>query len=175
MGPAQYKFNMENCNPISTPMETKLNYDKLQINDLNCTAPCRNAIGCLMYAMLATRPDLSISINLLSRYQATNNDELWKCIKRVLRYVKGTLDYKLVYENSSPCEILYGYADADWASFEPDKHSTSVFVFKIFNNTVTWCTKKKSTVALSSTEAEYKALMEALKKAKWLKKCFDRI
>src|SRR6266576_3355852 len=122
-----------------------------------------------MYAMLATRPNLSISINLLSRYQANNNNELWKCIKRILRYVKGTLDYKLVYENSSPCEILYRYSDADWASFEPDRHSTSGFVFKIFNNTVTWCTKKQSTIALSSTAAEYIALMEAVKEAKWLK------
>lgn len=65
-------------------------------------------------------------------------------------------------------DIIHGYVDADWASFELDRHSTSGFVFKVFDCTVTWGTKKQNCIALSSTEAEYVALTDGVKEAKWL-------
>lgn len=61
------KFNMYDCNPVNTPLETKLNYEALN-SDEQYDAPCRNVIGCLMYIMLCTRPDLSTSVSILSRY-----------------------------------------------------------------------------------------------------------
>ena len=77
------KFNMSQCNPISTPLETNLNYPALN-SDKKIDAPCRNLIGCLMYVMLCTRPDLSTAVNILSRYLTKNNRELWQSLKRVL-------------------------------------------------------------------------------------------
>lgn len=69
------KFNMQDCKPVNTPLETKPNYESLN-SDEKYNAPCRNVIGCLMYIMLCTRPDLSTSINILSRYTNKNNKEL---------------------------------------------------------------------------------------------------
>lgn len=70
------KFKMHECKPVSTPLETKLDYDALNSEE-KYDAPCRNVIGCLMYIMLCTRPDLSVSVNILSRYTHKNNKELW--------------------------------------------------------------------------------------------------
>jgi len=94
------KFNMDNCNAVSTPLPNKLNYELLN-SDENCNAPCRNLIGCLMYIMLCTRPDLTTAVNILSRYSSKNNSELWQCLKRVLRYLKGTIEMKLIFKRSA--------------------------------------------------------------------------
>lgn len=160
---------MSECNAISTPIPTNLNYKALEADE-DCGAPCRNLIGCLMYVMLSTRPDLCATLNILSRYQNKSNKELWQCLKRVLRYIKGTLDVKLIYKKCNYKEKLVGYVDADWANNETDRRSTTGYIFKTFDNcTVTWNTKRQSSVAASSTEAEYMALFEAVKEALWLK------
>lgn len=70
------KFNMEHCNPVNSPLASKLNHEALNLDD-KCNAPSRNLIGCLMYIMLCTKPDLSKSVNLLSRYCEKNKNELW--------------------------------------------------------------------------------------------------
>jgi len=88
------KFNMEEFSSVSTPLPCKLDYTALQSEE-SCDAPCRNLIGCVMYIMLCTRPDLSTSISILSRYTNKNNNELWQCLKRVLRYLKGTVNIKI--------------------------------------------------------------------------------
>ncbi|KAG6439518.1 hypothetical protein O3G_MSEX000841 [Manduca sexta] len=164
------KFNMSNCNPISTPLENKLDYKALNI-DSEFNAPCRNLIGCLMYVMLCTRPDLSTSINILSRYSNKNNKELWKCLKRVLRYLKGTIHLKLTFKKCNYTNILTGYVDSDWGGSDVnDRKSTTGYLFKIFDScTITWNTKRQASVAVSSTEAEYMALFEAVKEALWLR------
>lgn len=165
------KFNMQDCKPISTPLETKVNYEALQSED-TYNAPCKNLVGNLMYLMLCTRPDLSTCVNILSRYTNKNNKELWKCLKRVLRYLKGTINLKLTYRKSSDYDnILSGYVDSDWGgSDNSDRKSTTGYLFKLFEQcTITWNTKRQASVAASSTEAEYMALYEAVKEALWLK------
>lgn len=164
------KFNMNDCKPTSTPLPTHINYDELN-SDENCDAPCRQLIGCLMYIMLCTRPDLSTAVNILSRYSNKNNKELWQCLKRVLRYLKGTIDLKLKYEqNLNNNETCIGYADSDWGGCGNDRRSTTGYLFKLFEKCVIcWNTKKQSSVTASSTEAEYMALFEAVREALWLK------
>lgn len=165
------KFNMQNCNPVNTPLETKVNYEELNSNDTH-NVPSRNVIGCLMYIMLCTRPDLSTSVNILSRYTSKCNVVLWQCLKRVLRYLKGTIDLKLVYKRCyNYNNILCGFVDSDWGgSDKQDRKSTTGYLFKLFDVcTITWSTKKQMSVAASSTEAEYMALYEAVREALWLK------
>lgn len=162
-------FNMSDCNAVSTPLPVKLDYAALN-SEVTCKAPCRNLIGCLMYAMLCTRPDLSIALNLLSRYQNKNNQELWQCLKRVLRYVKGSLKLELIYKRNDYKDMLVGSVDSDWAGNEIDRKSTSGFLFQLFDqNTISWNTRRQNSVATSSTEAEYMALYEGVKEACWLK------
>lgn len=122
-----------------------------------------------MYAMLCTRPDLCVALNFLSKYQNKNNKELWQSLKRILRYIKGTIELKLIYKKNEYNELIIGYVDADWGSNETDRKSVTGFVFKLFENcTITWNSKRQNSVAASSTEAEYMAAFEAVKEALWL-------
>lgn len=169
------KFNMQDCNAVSTPLPTKLNYKALNA-DVFYDAPIKNLIGCLSYAMLCTRPDLCFSLNVLSRYQSKNNQEVWLMLKRILRYVKGTLNLKLKYESVDFNDILTGFVDSDWATDEIDRKSTSGYLFKMFGkNTISWNSRKQDSVATSSTEAEYMALFEGIREACWLKSLLKSI
>lgn len=168
------RFNMSDCNPVNTPLPVKLDSEALNSNEV-FEAPSRNLIGCLMYAMQCTRPDLCTAINFLSRYQNKNNKELWQNLKRVLRYIKGTIKLKLTYSKSLNIESLVGYVDADWGGNETDRRSTTGYMFKLFGNLVSWNTKRQNSVAASSTEAEYMALFEAVRETLWIKSLLQSI
>lgn len=164
------KFNMRDSKPVNSPLENKLDYVALN-SDESIDAPCRNAIGCLMYLMICTRPDLSVAVNILSRFMNKNNKEVWKCIKRVLRYLKGSINIKLNYTRQNYNQFLVGFVDSDWGGTAgSDRKSTTGYLFQLFENcTICWNTKRQVSVAVSSTEAEYMALFEAVKEALWLK------
>lgn len=169
------KFSMSDCNTSKSPFPSKLDHASLN-SDVHYEAPCRNVIGCLMYAMLCTRPDICAAIGILSRYQSKNNEELWKCLKHLLRYIKGTVHLKLTYEKCDYKHLVVGYADSDWGGDSVDRKSTTGYLFKVFDNcTITWNTRKQSSVAASSTEAEYMALFEAVREAIWLKSLLNSI
>ena len=170
------RFNMQDCKSVSTPLANNLDYEALSSEE-ECDTPCRSLIGCLMYIMLCTRPDLCTSVSILSRYTNKNNKELWQCLKRVLRYLKGTIDLKLTFvKNSNYTNVVVGYADSDWAGSESDRRSTTGFVFNMFDcNLVCWNSRKQNSVAASSTEAEYMALFEAVREALWIKSLMQGI
>ena len=91
--------------------------------------------------------------------------------RRILRYLKGTINYGMLYDYNDDLSPR-GYCDADWASSFHDRRSVSRYVFMIGSKTISWSSKKQPTVALSSTEAEYRALANATCEAMWLKKLF---
>ena len=102
------------------------------------------------------------------------SDEHWKAVKRVLHYVKGTLDLGITYSGAKDSSLTpQGYSDADWASDCIDRKSISGYVFTLGGGAITWSSKKQQTVALSSTEAEYMALTCAAQHAIWLQKFFS--
>ena len=165
------QFNMYECTPYESPLIENLEFDKLELNEYY-DAPCQNLLGCLMYLMICTRPDLSFPVNVLSRFVGKNNKTVWEYLKSVLRYLKGTSDLKLVYRRNfnEQFETLTGYVDSDWAGDKIDRKSTTGFLFKLYDKCVIcWNTRKQRSVADSSTAAEYMALYEAVKEALWLK------
>jgi hypothetical protein len=117
--------------------------------------------------MLTTCPDLSSAVNFFSRFQTNATDAQWFGLKRVLRHVQGPKDLGLCY-NKGYDVALTGYADSDWAG-DTDRRSTIGYLFEVYGATVSWVTKKQSTVALSSTEAEYMALATAAAELIWMK------
>ncbi|KPJ11482.1 Retrovirus-related Pol polyprotein from transposon TNT 1-94 [Papilio machaon] len=159
------QFNMADCKPVSTPLECGLKLEKGDQTELD--SKYRSLVGCIMYIAVCTRPDIAHAASLLSQFNNCHSDTHWKAAKRVLRYLKGTIDYKIVYEKSSLC--VTGYVDADWASNQLDRRSYTGYVFKIGNSAVSWESRKQRTVALSSTEAEYMALCEGAKEAQFIR------
>ena len=107
--------------------------------------------------------------------------EHWNGVKRLLRYIKGTLNFGLKFTASEDDEAnengneLYGYSDANWAGDVDSRRSTSGYVFKITNCTVSWCSRKQASVAKSTTEAEYVALSQATQDAIWMRRLLSDI
>ena len=88
--------------------------------------------------------------------------------RRILRYVKGTIDYGLLYKRSKYCKLV-GYCDADYVGDHDTRRSTTKNVFKFGSRTISWCSKRQPTVSLSSTKAKYRAAVGAVQKSTWLK------
>ena len=121
--------------------------------------PYANAVGSLMYAMLCTRPDISYAVGIVSKYQSNLGEAHWKAVKRILRYLKGMVDYRLCYQRQDL--QLKGYIDADWGGDLDEKKSTSGYVFLLGNGSITWCSKKQMCITLSIMEAEFVAFLVA--------------
>lgn len=124
------KFNMSDCKSVRTPMEC--NFVNDYQDKLSEDKPYRELVGCLMYLTQTTRSDISFSVNFFSRFQSEPKENHWKGLKRILRYIQGTLNYGLIYykSNKRSREPLTGFADADWGSAE-DRKSTSGFCLPI--------------------------------------------
>ena len=165
------RFGMEHCKPVSTPLEPGKKFQKLSTDDKPFdTQIYQQAIGCLTHASTTTRPDIAAAVGVLSQYMSNPSTDHWMGVKRVLRYLKGTLRYGLKFSISEQQPELVGYSDADWAGDVDTRRSTSGYVFQYGNGTISWSTKKQTTVAKSSTEAEYVALSLATQEAVWLRR-----
>lgn len=161
------RFNMQDCKPMSTPMENHLRLKKGEEVE-RTDKPYRQLIGCLMYITLASRPDLCAAVGYLSQFQSCPTEVYWKHAKRVLRYIKGTLEFALLLRARDSEPVIEAFADADWANDPTDRRSLTGYVFRAFFSTVSWATRKQSTIALSSTEEELVALSVAVCHGKWL-------
>lgn len=173
------RFKMEDCNSVSTPLELgkKISSDmcsKTEEEHENMkNIPYREAIGSLLFLAITTRPDINFAVNLLSRYCESPGRAHWSAIKRIFRYLKGTINFKLLYGQTN--EFLTGYSDSDWASDLDERRSTTGYVFIIYGGAISWCTKRQPTIALSSTEAEYMALTSTIQEGIWLKAIYKEI
>ncbi|MBW0463705.1 hypothetical protein O181_003420, partial [Austropuccinia psidii MF-1] len=126
------------------------------------------AVGLLNYLVTCTRPDLEYSTSSLSQFLDCPSDDHVAAFKRILRYLQGTKGFSLVLGGNNPSSIISGFADSDWGS-NYDGKLFSGFGF-LFGGLITWKTKKQSTAALSTTEAELNGLVELAQDALWLKK-----
>ena len=126
-----------------------------------------------MYVMIATRPDMAATISILSQFSANPTQAHLSAAKRVIRYLKGTINYELCLgsnqdQGQGTNLSLYGYSDANWGNDSDTRKSTSGYIFYITDGPISWCSKKQATIALSSTEAEYITLTQATKETIWL-------
>ena len=99
----------------------------------------------------------------------TSKVEHWTAAKRVLRYVKGTLDFGILYSRRKDLRLC-GYTDSDWAGYVNDRKSTSGYVFSLGTGAITWTSKKQHEVTLSSTEEEYQGALKGACEAVWLRR-----
>lgn len=124
----------------------------------------------LMYLVVCTRPDLAFVVTYFSRYQESPTDRHWTGLKRLLRYLRGTSNFRLTFERHEGVPVLEGFADANWASDPVTRKSTTGYLFKLSGNTIIWASRKQNKVTLSTTESEYVAACHAATEALWIKK-----
>ena len=167
------RFQMSGCRPISTPMDSNnklvaaTDEDAL---DATATKDYQARVGALMYAMLGTRPDISYAVTALSQFCSKPSTIHAQAVKRVFRYLSGTIQHGITYRGTEPTSTaptLLGYCDSDWAEDRVDRRSITGYVFLLANAAVSWKSRKQDTIALSSVEAEYMAATEAVKEALW--------
>jgi len=166
------RYGLEDAKALSTPMDPSVNLSRSQcpqttneIAEMR-NIPYREAIGSLMYASQATRPDISFAVTLLSKFSDNPGRPHWEAVKRVFRYLNGTHDLWLTY--GARTEELHGFADADGNSQE-DRHAISGYAFLIDGAAVSWSSKRQNVISLSTTEAEYVAATHAAKEAIWIR------
>lgn len=129
----------------------------------------KQIVGSLMY-LTSTRPDLMYATSLLSRYMAKPTELHLQVAKRVLRYLKGTMNMRIFYKMSSQDKELKAYTDNDYAGDAEDRKSTSGYTFLLSSGAVAWSSKKQPIVTLSTTEAEFVAVTVCACQAVWMKR-----
>lgn len=169
------RFNMGNCNPKYTPLPSgiTLTNDMSPKNEdervFMTDKLYHELLGALMWAQAATRPDLSFAITLLARFQSNPGPSHWKALLHILAYVKGTLDFKIVYAQNLGGSIKpLGYVDSDYGGDLDTRRSTSGYIFLMAGGPVSWSSKRQQTVALLTTEAEYITTTRGAQQALWM-------
>jgi histone deacetylase 1/2 len=163
-----HRVNMENCNPATTPLSVSETLARGTGTPLSSDDAhrYRSVVGGWQY-LTHIRPDISFAVNKVCQFLSQPTDVHWESVKRILRYVKGTLETGLRFHRSTSTVISI-FTDADWAGCVDDRRSTSGFAVFVGPNLVSWSAKKQPTVSRSSTEAEYKALANGAAEAIWV-------
>ena len=134
----------------------------------------RSLIRSLRY-LLHTQPDMTYSVIILSRYMVNPTSDHWIAAKRVLRYLKRTINFSLIYGKGVNDLNVIGYSDSDFAGDVEDKKSPSGQVFFLGGQPITWNSLKQRVVALSSCEAEYRAITSAICQGVWIAKLVKEV
>jgi hypothetical protein len=169
------RFNMLDAKPVSTPMALGSMAERTDDSGSAASLPYQSLIGSLLYASVSTRPDITMAVSYLSRHMAKASMVHWEQGKRVLRYLKGTSDRKLVYGGGRVSVALEGYADADYAGDSDGRRSRTGFVFMLNGAAISWKSQRQQTVALSTAEAEYMALTAAAQEALFLRQLLEQM
>jgi len=124
--------------------------------------------------MTATRPDLMYAVSLVSRFMESPTEVHHQAVKKILRYLKGTVNYGLFYKKSE-INVLVGFSDSDYAGDLDDHKSTSGYVFLLSGAAVSWSSKKQPVVTLSTTEAEFIAAAACACQGIWLRRILEEV
>eukprot|EP00253_Pinus_taeda_P019688 PITA_19688 len=161
-------FRMQDCRPMVTPMIT--NWKTIYASGDKEVDPTlyRQLIGSLMY-LVNTRPCICFTVNTLSQFMVESKIVHWVISRHILIYVHGTVGLELKYTQEDDVR-LSRFTDADWAGILVDRKSTSGYYFSVGSGMISWCSRKKKSVALSSVEVEYMAANTTTCEAIWLRK-----
>ena len=143
-------------------MSTKIKAKEKQMVRISYSS----VIGSVMYVMICSRPDIAHAVSLVSIYMSNPRKGHWEALKWLLRYLKCTSNTCLMYGKDST--KLTRFCDSNYRGDLDARKSTSGFVFTLGGSAVSWQSSVQDVVALSTTEAEYIAVAESFKEAKWL-------
>ena len=159
------KTKMQDNTSIATPMTVK-DIPKFDDNEPVDATKYRRIVGSLHY-LTFTRLDITHAMNrVYQKFQQPTKADL-RSVKRILRYLKGTLNFGLHYLKQSSLK-LYGFSDSDWAGCTLTRGSTSGFCIYLGANCISWSSKKQATVARSSAEVEYRCMASTAVELTWL-------
>ena len=165
------EYGMDDCRPTSMPMIPNTHLvpaTEAEKEDFSKSGEnYRRAVGLLNYLVLCTRPDLAFVASQLAQYLDCPGTIHWLAFKRVLRYLKNTVNVGLTL-GGGPI-TLEVYSDSDYAGCPVGRRSVTGYCTVVAGGCVSWRSRKQTTVATSSTEVEYRAAYEGAQEAIWLR------
>jgi hypothetical protein len=163
------RVGMTDCKSCSTPVDTQGKLSEAEgpmLGPADSTA-YRSLAGALQY-LTFTRPDITYAVQQLCLYMHAPREPHMVAMKRLLRYLRGTLGYRMLLGRSSTAELIV-YTDADWAGCPDTRRSTSGYAVFLGGNLVSWSSKRQPVVSRSSAEVEYRAVANGVAEAAWLR------
>ncbi|CAA7024509.1 unnamed protein product [Microthlaspi erraticum] len=157
---------MTNAKPVLTPMASSPKLTLTSGKALANPTKYRQLVGSLQYLQF-TRLDIAFAVNKLSQFMHCPTDDHWQAAKRILRYLAGTPSHGIFFSSKNPLN-LHAYSDADWGGDSFDYASTNAYIIYLGTHPISWSAKKQKGVARSSTEAEYRAVANAVAKLRWV-------
>lgn len=168
------KYGMQDAKIVSTPADENVKLEKDDgVSKKIDPVMYQSMVGSLLYVAIATRPDIAQAVAMVSKYNANPTEAHLTAVKRIFRYLKGTMDFVLQYQKSDA--KLIGFSDADWAGDIDSRRSTTGNIFLMSNGAITWLSRCQKIVSLSTAEAEYVALCTAAQEAVWLRRLLEEL
>ena len=171
------RFNMDDAKLVSTPLA---NHFRLSTNQYPKTndevkdmskVPYASAMGCLIYVMVCTRPDLVHIVSVVSKFLSNPGIMHWDAVKWIFRYLKGHTDYGIMFNKQQSDHSVRGYVDADYVGNLDGRRSTTSYVFTLGRRPICWKSMMQSLVALFTTESKYMAIAKVAKELRKQRQC----
>ncbi|XP_050875835.1 secreted RxLR effector protein 161-like [Lathyrus oleraceus] len=152
------RLQMDDSAPASSPVEPNLKLEKHRKEDKVGATLFKQNVGSQRY-MCNSQPDRGFSVRLMRRYMSEPMVPHVKAARRILRYLKGSINYEILFRRDSENKeaIVTFYSDADWCGDKEDQRSIISYFFQVFGALISRCSRKQHVVALSSCEDEYEA------------------
>jgi len=158
---------MSDCKPCTTPVDTNPKLSAVDGAPVADPTDFRSLASVLQY-LTFTRPDIAYAVQQVCLHMHDPREPHLAALKRILRYIRGTLHLGLLLRPSAQSDLLV-YSDADWAGCPDTRKSTSGYVVFLGDNLISWSSKRQNAVSRSSAEAEYRAVANAVAEASWLR------
>nr|GEW60473.1 hypothetical protein [Tanacetum cinerariifolium] len=180
---------LSNYNLVSSPMVTSSSlslYDSIAFFN---PVKYQQVVGSLQYVTIS-RPDIAFAVNKVCQYMHASTENHWSAVKRILRYLHGTVKHGMLIRHSSGSSLqaftdvlwkgnsdtcLKAFSDSDWAGDSVDRRSTGGFAIYLGSNLISWIACKQRTISCSSIEAEYKALADTVTELTWLQALLNEL
>ena len=148
------RYGLSQAKPSTTPADNKVKLVKDDgVSKLVDPICYQSMVGSLLYAAIATRPDIAQAVGTVSKFNSCPTEAHLTAVKRILCYLKGTINLGLRYERSTD-DSLIGFSDTDWTGDMDDRHSTTGNLFAMSGGAISWFSRKQPVVPLSTAEAE---------------------
>jgi len=161
------RVGMTSCKPTATPVDTKQKLNTSSGTPYEDPSLYRSLAGALQY-LTFTRPDISYVVQQICLHMHAPKTEHMLALKRILRYVQGTIHFGL-HLSPSPITKLISYTDVDWGGCPDTRRSTFGYCVFLGDNLISWSSKRQPTLSRSSAEAEYRGVANVVSESCWLR------
>jgi hypothetical protein len=166
------QFGMEESNAVMNPIVPDFKTDKIEEGN-KIDKYYKQIVGSLIY-ITVTRLDIMFGVSFISRFMSNPTEVHLQAPRRILRYLKGTINYGIFYKKNENKQLI-AYTDSDYAGDLTDRKSTSSYVFMLSGGAVSWSSKKQLIVTLSITEAEFMTAAACACQAVWMRRILEKL